>query len=301
MKRRIGRLYAGIILALFSVLLLLAGCQKGAGSMAVYGVNTGKADCLLFCLPNGESLMVDTGLKDTYPKVKSVLEKAGVKKLDHVIITHGHKDHIGGLKQLAEDFKIGTVYTNAYDTATYSNKERQLLSTCAEKWDQVQPAVNQSGRTGYTSLLFGDVHVDFLAPDRAYSDAEDDNNNSLVLRLVHGKVTFLLMGDATVLIEEALLSHYGPAAASALSADFLKAGRHGKADANTQAFINAVSPAVVYITGSRADDPDSVDSAVLDRYAAIGAAAYINEGDHLAVRWVSDGTSLTPGEYVYAD
>ncbi|MEA4969052.1 MAG: MBL fold metallo-hydrolase [Candidatus Pelethousia sp.] len=294
MKRRMGC----VLLALLAALLLAAGCQKGPGELTLYGVNTGKADCLLFCLPNGESLLVDTGLKDTYSQIKAVLELAGVRKIDHLIITHGHKDHIGGLKQLAKDYKIGTIYTNDYDTATYGKKERELLSTAADKWLPLYPAtINGASRSG-TSLSFGNIAVDFLAPARPYSDEEDDNNNSLVFRLTHGEVSFLLMADATSLIEEDLLASYSPAG---LRADFLKAGRHGQADANTEAFIEAVAPEAVYLTGNRAQDADSPDEAVLARYAAIGAQAYINEGDQLAIVWVSDGAALSTGEYISAD
>lgn len=287
----------GLILALLLAGLLLAGCQKGPGDLAVYGVNTGKSDCLLFRLPNGETLLVDTGLKDTYPTLKAMLTLAGVKRIDHLVITHGHKDHIGGLKQLAQDFKISTVYTNAYDTATYSDKERELLALCAGSWKKLRPAGANA------SLLLGGVRAEFPAPSRAYSDAEDDNNNSLVLRLTHGEVVFLLMGDATSLIEEDLLGRYPPeeGAGGYLRADFLKAGRHGKADANTQAFIGAVAPKVVYITGSRAEDPDSPDEAVLLRYAAAEAEVFTNEGAHLALMWRSDGASLSAGEPIHID
>lgn len=291
MKRRIGAILAALLAALF----LAAGCQRDTGKLTLYGVNTGKSDCLVFCLPNGETLLVDTGLKETYGKVKAVLDLAGVKRIGHLVITHGHKDHIGGLKQLAEDFAIGTIHTNAYDTATYSDKERTLLLDCAESWEQIASAAGSSETRDYASIALGDVKLDFLAPDRPYSDAEDDNNNSLVLRLTHGEVVFLLMGDATSLIEGQMLSRYGDAA---LRADFLKAGRHGKADANTQAFIDAVSPKAVYITGSRADDPDSPDEAVLKRYEAANADIYTNEGDHLAAAWISDGISLSLGEYL---
>ena len=102
------------------------------------------------------------------------------------------------------------------------------------------------------------------------------------------------MGDATFLIEEALLDQ-----GADVAADFLKAGRHGKADANTQAFLEAVNPQVAYLTGNREDDPDSPDPGVLSRLEALGVQSYVNQGEHLAICWRSDGESLTSGEYIY--
>lgn len=282
---------------------MLCGCQNGPGKLTLYGVNTGKSDCLIFCLPKGKTLLVDTGLKDTYGQVKATLELAHVKKIDYLVLTHGHKDHIGGLKQLAQDYAIGTLYTNAYDTATYSEKERALLAEVSETWEQLRPAAEAEDGRGYTTILLGNIKMDFLAPARPYTDAEDDNNNSLVLRLTHGKVVFLLMGDATSLIEEDLLSWYGfgKNGEETLSADFLKAGHHGKADASTQLFIDAVSPKIVYIPGNRAEDPESPAQAVLQRYSAAHADVSINEGTHLAAFWISNGDSLSQGSYLVKD
>ncbi len=278
------RWFAFCVLLLLGA-LLLAGCRQGPGELTLYGVQTGKSDCLVFLLPNGETLLVDTGLKDTYDQVAQVLELAGVKEIHHLVLTHGHKDHIGGLKKLAKAYEIGTIYTNAYDKATYNDSERETIAASCGQWVRVKAG---------DSLSLGGVEAEILAPQRAYSDEEDDNNNSLVVRLSHGDVRFLLMGDATFLIEEALLDQ-----GADVAADFLKAGRHGKADANTQAFLEAVSPQVAYLTGNREDDPDSPDPGVLSRLEALGVQSYVNQGEHLAICWRSDGESLTSGEYIY--
>ena len=278
------RWFAFCVLMLLAA-LLLAGCRQGPGDLTLYGVQTGKSDCLVFILPNGETLLVDTGLKDTYDQVEQVLKLAGVKEIHHLILTHGHKDHIGGLKKLAKAYEIGTIYTNAYDKATYNDSERADIAASCGRWVQVKAGER---------LSFDGVEAEILAPQRAYSDEEDDNNNSLVVRLSHGDVTFLLMGDATSLIEESLLDQ-----GVDVAADFLKAGRHGKSDANTQAFLEAVAPQAAYLTGNREDDPESPDPEVLSRLEALGVQSYINQGDHLAICWHSDGESLTAGEYIY--
>lgn len=92
----------------------------------------------MFLLPNGETLLVDTGLKDTYDQVAQVLELAGAKEIHHLVLTHGHKDHIGGLKKLAKAYEIGTIYTNAYDKATYNDSERETIAASCGQWVRVK-------------------------------------------------------------------------------------------------------------------------------------------------------------------
>ena len=60
-----------------------------------------------------------------------------------------------------------------------------------------------------------------------------------------------------------------------------------------------MSPQVAYLTGNREDDPDSPDPGVLSQLEALGVQSYVNQGEHLAICWRSDGESLTSGEYIY--
>lgn len=99
-----------------------------------------------------------------------------------------------------------------------------------------------------------------LSPERKYAEelGEDDNDNSLVLRLTADAFTLLLMGDATANIERLLLSE-----GAALDADVLKVGHHGKDDASLAEFLSAVSPRVALVTGSHSDGDTSPSQAVL--------------------------------------
>ena len=116
---------------------------------------------------------------------------------------------------------------------------------------------------------------------------EDDNDNSLVLRLTADAFTLLLMGDATANIERLLLSED-----AALDADVLKVGHHGKDDASLAEFLSAVSPRVALVTGSHSDGDTSPSQAVLARLAEAGALVYSNDTDLLAVELILGSTGV---------
>ncbi|MBE5785882.1 MAG: MBL fold metallo-hydrolase, partial [Clostridiales bacterium] len=93
-------------------------------------INTGESDAILLQTEEG-AFLVDTGLKKQFDTLSAALSRLGVTELSAVIITHGHKDHIGGLKKLLETYPVDTIYTSALDDETFSDKEIKTIKTAS--------------------------------------------------------------------------------------------------------------------------------------------------------------------------
>lgn len=239
-------------------------------------INTGESDAILLQTAEG-AFLVDTGSKKQFPAVEAALSRLGVTELSGVILTHGHKDHIGGLKKLLAAMPVSAIYTSAIDDETFSDKEMQTILTSG--------AEHITLKKGDTFTIAG-ISLRVLAPDRKYVEdlGEDDNDNSLVLRMEAGSKVLLFMGDATANIETQLLQE-----GASLSADILKVGRHGKDDASLPEFLLAVSPEYAIIPGGGADAEASPSPAVLSALAAVGAQCCSNDAARIALTLCVDG------------
>ncbi|HEX3039934.1 MAG TPA: MBL fold metallo-hydrolase, partial [Caproiciproducens sp.] len=97
------------------------------GESLIYFLDVGQGDCELIRLKTGENILIDAGTPDTAQKLVSVLKQLGVEKIDLLVATHPHADHIGGMTQVVESFPIGKIYmpktadSQIPTTATYEN------------------------------------------------------------------------------------------------------------------------------------------------------------------------------------
>ncbi len=206
-----------------------------SGYTTVSFIDVGQGDSELI-MSDGHSMLIDAGERDKGEKVSSFLNNHYVKKIDYVVATHPHSDHIGGLITVLSEFEVGHIimpdlsddlvpssvlFGEMLDTIDRNNID--LITACPGQCYEV-----------------GDAKITILGPVSQYNDL---NNSSVVLRLDHLKNSFLFMGDAENESEKDLLN-----AGADLEADVIKAGHHGSSTSSGEEFIKKVFPEYAVIS-----------------------------------------------------
>ncbi|MBC8538371.1 MBL fold metallo-hydrolase [Christensenellaceae bacterium NSJ-63] len=248
-----------------------------SGGLELRVFDTGDSDAILLITPEGDTMLVDTGLDETYGHLYNSLKNLGISRIDILVLTHPHKDHIGGAPQLLSDFSVGQVYMPATD---YTSGRMDALAEALQKAGLAATPIAKGSQ-----FSLGSLAVDVLSPGKTY---ENMNDNSAVLQFTYGEKTFLLMGDAEKDAEADLIAAYG----GQLRADFLKAGHHGAKDASSEEFLAVVQPSYAVLTGDHAVDPDHIHEKVIERLEAAGAAVYRTDRDG-DITVICDGNSIS--------
>lgn len=266
------------VLRFFGLSDFSAAAESAPFSMHVLDV--GKADSIyIHC--GDANILVDAGTNDRGAAVSEYLKRQGVQKLDLVVATHPHDDHIGGMDTVLRTFPVEQFIMPVLppDKTPADASCQALLKVMGEKGMKVKPAVAGD------ALTLGGCQIEILGPLSVYDDM---NDNSVVLRVTYGGKRFLLMGDAGKSAEKDILS-----ADSDLSADVLKVGHHGSTTASTQNLLHAVAPRYAAISVGP-DTNNLPDSAVLLRLAAVntkimrtdldGTVLFTTDGHRIEVR-----------------
>ncbi|MBQ8081555.1 MAG: MBL fold metallo-hydrolase [Clostridia bacterium] len=269
-----------LALLLFLPPALTAGAEGSADPVSMLCLNVGKGDAILLTIGDLHYL-VDTGYKRTADKLMEMLSRENVTHLNGVFLTHNHKDHYGGLDRLAKSkITIDAFYTPAY---------------CLDGIDAGHPAVQAAARRGQTvQLLQGGNVIEasdtarFTVLGPTVLNKNNENNNSLVMRLDTALGSILLTGDMKS-EEEYILLKSGVLA----PVDVLKVPFHGDDTACGSAFLNAVRPRVGVISTSTEEEPDTPSRDTLRRLAVIGCETYVTQDAKDAVLVTLTGETPT--------
>jgi competence protein ComEC len=247
---------AGIWLS-FAIVLVLVGCvivpgclgttlvtdftaggqthlAENEGKLSVYFLDVGQGDSALF-LYEGKTILIDDGENEMADRVVSDLTSRGVTRIDLLVATHPHSDHIGGMQKVLAAFPVGKVLDTglAHPSSTYE----QFLETIDQK--HIPYLVAEQGQTVDVDPA---VRVLVLSPPEE-QPGDDLNANSVVLRISYGTIDFLMTGDLGIEGEDALLRTGYP-----LDAEILKVGHHGSSSSTSPAFLARVHPEIAVIS-----------------------------------------------------
>lgn len=232
--------------------------------LEIHFIDVGEGDSVLVETPKGEIVLIDTGNLISGHKLAEYLKKNKVEKIDHLIFTHPHLDHIGGSFFIVQEFQIDNIYDNGEDLSSLAKEQD------AYRWyeDLVREDKRYRVLMAGNQLLAGEVSFKVLWPWEL-SVESDFNTNSLVVMIKYKDFRCLLMADATIEVERELLKKR-----EALRADILKVGHHGSYDASSFEFLKAIFPQVAIVSVDNDNIRGYPSQDVLSRLEKMGVSIY---------------------------
>ncbi|BDB00350.1 ComEC/Rec2 family competence protein [Clostridium botulinum] len=210
-----------------------------SNELKVHYIDVGQGDSILVQTKD-KNILIDAGTRKSSDNLINYLKKQHIKKLDYVIATHPHEDHIGGMPKVIDEFEISNFYapkktanTKIFKDMILQLKKKNLKINVAKK--------------GISLDLSNDSSLDFLAPVK--DNYENTNDSSAVVKLTHGNTKFLFTGDAEKTSEKDILNSNED-----LSSNVLKVGHHGSHSSSSKEFLDKINPKIAIISCGKNND-----------------------------------------------
>lgn len=253
-----------------------AMAELSGDALVVTFIDVGQADCALLACGDSYAL-IDGGNTADGPKVVNYLTEQGVDKLDLVVGTHPHEDHIGGLANVLNTFSTDHVWSSEIP---YSNGTTSAFvdAVTAQGLEIQVPEVGQTFQLDDATItMIGPIHMDY----------EDTNNLSLVLMVEYGDTRFLFTGDMEHDAEIDLLD-----SGTDVKADVLKVGHHGSYTSTSYRFLREVAPTYAVISVGAANDYGHPHDEPMSRLRDAEVIIYRTDSMY-TITAVSDGENIT--------
>lgn len=285
----IRRKYLFILFLTILVSILTLGCNISkngsnknnkleANKMLVHYIDVGQGDSILIQV-NNKNLLIDSGPKSDKKKLFNYLSSLNLDKLDYVIATHPHEDHIGNMADVIDEYKVLNFYSPKVESTT-KTFEKMIESLKSKKLK-----INVI-KKGTNSIDLGEnTKVTVFSPTK--DSYEDLNNYSPVIKIEYGKTSFLFTGDAQKDVEKEIL-----ASNEDISANVLKVGHHGSSTSTTKDFLNKVHPLIGVISVGQDNTYNHPNSDTIKRLTENKITIYRTDKDG-TILLSSDGSNIT--------
>lgn len=236
--------------------------DKDDALLVSHYIYVGQGDSEFIEFPDGKTMLIDAGPREGGDNVIKLIKKLGYKKIDFLIGTHPHSDHIGALADVIKTFDIGTIYMP--DAQANTKGYEYLLQTIRNKNKKIRLA--KAGMK-ITSSKEYDYSADILAP--VGTDYESLNNYSVVIMVRYKNRRLLYTGDIEALAEKEIMDNN-----TELSADVVKAPHHGSSSSSTEEFIQRTGASYVIFSCGENNDYNHPHKKIVKRWEKAGAGIY---------------------------
>jgi competence protein ComEC len=205
-------------------------------------IDVGQGDAILIEFPNGKRMLIDTGpLSQKFDAgertVVPFLKRIGISRLDYVLITHSHSDHIGGTGSILKLLRVDTIMMASL--GIHSREVKDVVDIAEARHTGIKVV-----RAGNQIRIDSSARVYVFHPDSNHTAERNLNNSSVVVKIVYGNASIMLVGDAEVEAEQRMMLRYG----AFLSSDILKAGHHGSITSTSEEFLSFVRPRIALLS-----------------------------------------------------
>lgn len=221
-----------------------AAPASGENLLVAEFLDVDQADCELIYLPDGKILLIDAGERGDGDEIVAYLKGKNITKIDYLVATHPHSDHIGGMSDVVDSFEIGKVFAPkvANNDVPTSKTYENFLTSMQNKGLKFNAA-----KPGTVLFEGADYKAECFAPNSA--DYDNLNDYSVTIKLSYGIHSFLFTGDAESLSEGEMIN-----AGCNLDSDVLKVGHHGSHSSSSEPFLRAVTPQYAVISCGSEND-----------------------------------------------
>ncbi len=273
-----------LILGIVAVIVAIPAfwlTYQAASDLEVVFLDIGQGDAILIKTPYGQNILIDGGPDNTVIKRLAENFSWWDKKIDLMILTHPHDDHVSGLIDVIKRYKVEKIlYTGVvHSSPDYLAwleliRDRKIPLTIIDR-----PQIIEFGENCGLQIIY--PRESLLG-----KEVSNLNNSSIVAKLVYGQTKFLLAGDIELEVEQELLN-----SGTDLSAQVFKANHHGSDTSNSTEFLQAVQPEIVVIQVGADNNFGHPSRRVIKRIERIGAQVFRNDLDG-TVKLISDGERI---------